>query len=88
MYTQSQKYLALYALQLFVQSSVSCLKNAFEMVQRLVTPRTYMIFDHNNTCVAVINDYKSALNWKVKGYSVFRSVKTIRETENIKFNQI
>lgn len=88
MYTQSQKYLAIYAFQLFVQSSVICLKSIMKMIQRLVTPRTYMIFDHNNTCVAVINDRNVANNWKLKGYSVFRSVKTIRETEHVKFVQI
>ncbi len=88
MYTQSQKYLAIYAFQLFAQSSVICLKNILKMIQRLVTPRTYMIFDHNNTCVAVINDRNVANNWKLKGYSVFRSVKTIRETEHVKFIQI
>lgn len=88
MYTQSQKYLALYALQLSSQSSVKLLKKALQLILRLVAPRTYMIFDHHSVCVGVINNKQSALNWKAKGYSVFRSVKSVRETEHVKFKQI
>lgn len=88
MYTQSQKYLALFAVGILIQSTVNFLNKAFQLLLRLVSSRTYMIFDHNNTCVAVINNKQSALNWKAKGYSVFRSVKSVRETEHVKFNQI
>lgn len=88
MFTQSQKYLALYALQLLAQTTVNCLMSTLKLLVRLFSPRTYMIFDHNNTCVAVVNDRKNALKWKAKGYSVFRSVKTVRESQHVKFSLI
>lgn len=81
------KYLALYALELAFQYTLTVLKNTFNVLQRLLAPRTYMIFDHNDTCVAVINDQKSALNWKSKGFRVFQSVKTVHETQHVKFRQ-
>lgn len=87
MYTQN-KYLALYALEITFQFTVTALTNAYCLLQRMFAPRTYIIFDHNETVVAVINDQKSALSWKAKGFRVFKSVKNIHETQHVKFRQI